>query len=267
MALRSQSRHGGGLSPSEAVEHGTHAVSPGGALATVLSAIALGFSGLSYYDSSLKSADMTVYVPPMVHYARDGADVFNVPVTISNDGAQSGTVLSLVLDVENMKPNAERKSVRFHGIFLGDYPRDDKTPLRSFAPISVPGHGSVTETVRFYNMGEMLPMLVTDKGDFRFTLTVNTAKSSSGFLASLMQTELKPLTFDLNLPYFAVQRIAFQNGTIAMYNKDWNPAVSSSTGSAVSRKVDSSVSKDGDDTPPTAGDAPAPDTQNPDAKK
>ena len=65
---------------NQAVEHavsGGH----GGAFATVLSAVALFFSGLSYYDSSLASADLTVYVPPMVHYARDGADVFNVPIT------------------------------------------------------------------------------------------------------------------------------------------------------------------------------------------
>ena len=60
----------------------------GGAFATRVSAVALLFSGLSYYESSLASADLTVYVPPMVHYARDGADVFNVPITIANDGAR-----------------------------------------------------------------------------------------------------------------------------------------------------------------------------------
>ena len=194
--------------------------------ATAISAVALFFSGLSYYDSSLKSADITVYVPPMVHYARDGADVFNLPITIANDGARAGTVLSMILDVENLDPKAERKSMRFRSAFLGDYPRDDKAPLRSFAPMSVPGHGTVTETVRFYNMGEMLPMLVVDKGDFRFTLTLNTAKAAGGFLDDWMRKEPKPLKFDLSLPYFAVQHVAFQNGTLAMYNKDWQPAVS-----------------------------------------
>jgi hypothetical protein len=250
MALRSQARHGGGLTPSEAVESGSH----GGTLATVVSAVALGFSGLSYYDSTLASAALTVYVPPMVHYARDGADVFNVPITISNDGARAGTVLSMTLNVENLDPAAERKSILFRSVFLGDYPRDDKTPLRSFAPMSVPGHGSITETVRFYNMGEMLPMLVTDKGDFRFTLTVNLAKTA-GVLDGLVHTDPKPLTFDLNLPYFAVQRLSFQNGTIGMYNKDWTPAVSTSTESAVSRKMPSSSDPA---TPPPEG-APAPD--------
>jgi hypothetical protein len=253
MALRSQARHGGGLGAAEVAESGSH----GGTLATVISAVALGFSGLSYYESSLASADLTVYVPPMVHYARDGADVFNVPITISNDGARAGTVLSMTLNVENLDPAAERKSVLFRSVFLGDYPRDDKTPLRSFAPMSVPGHGSITETVRFYNMGEMLPMLVTDKGDFRFTLSVNLAKTG-GILDGLMHTDPKPLTFDLNLPYFAVQRVSFQNGTIGMYNKDWTPAVSTSTDSAVSRKMPSSSSSD-DATPPSPEATPAPD--------
>ena len=152
--------------------------------------------------------------------------------------------------------NAERKSVRFRSVFLGDYPRDDKTPLRSFAPITVPGHGSVTETVRFYNMGEMLPMLVTDKGDFRFTLTLNTAKGASGVLDNLLRNDPKPLTFVLSLPYFAVQHVSFQNGTLAMFNKDWKPAVSSE---AAVRQIEDKSTGGGDDaatpeTPPTAAD-------------
>ena len=222
---------------NQAVEHaatGGH----GGAFATALSAVALFFSGLSYYDSSLASAELTVYVPPMVHYARDGADVFNVPLTLVNNGAQNGTVLSMDLTVENLDPKAERKFITFRSLFLGDYPRDDKVALRSFAPISVPGHGTVTETVRFYNMGEMLPMLVTDKGKFRFTLALNTAKSDSNFIDKLMRRDPKPLTFDLELPYFAVQRVSFQNGTITMFNTEWMPAVSTPGDASISRNAD-----------------------------
>ncbi|MEQ1671539.1 MAG: hypothetical protein ABL893_11825 [Hyphomicrobium sp.] len=220
---------------NQAVEHAASS-SHGGAFATVLSAVALFFSGLSYYDSSLASADLTVYVPPMVHYARDGADVFNVPITLANGGAQNGTVLSMDLKVENLDPAAERKFVVFRSMFLGDYPRDDKAPLRSFAPISVPGHGTVTETVRFYNMGEQMPMLVTDKGTFRFTLTLNIAKSENSMIDKITRTDPKPLTFDLDLPYFAVQRVSFQNGTITMFNKDWSPAVSKPAPSSLSRQ-------------------------------
>ena len=125
--------------PARLVEHGS-----GGLFATILSAVALGFSGFSYYDSSLKTADLTVYVPPMIHYGRDGeADVFNIPITIANEGARNGTVLTMELDVQNLNPNAEKKTAKFHSAFLGDYPHDDTTVSRSFAPLSIPGHGTV----------------------------------------------------------------------------------------------------------------------------
>ena len=261
MALRSSGPHAGGhdLGPGQIAEHGSH----GGLFATIVSAVALLFSGMSYYESSMKSAELTVYVPAMVHYARDGADVFNVPVTIANDGAHAGTVLSMVLDVENLDPKAERKSARLHSVFLGDYPRDDKAPLRSFAPMSVPGHGTITETVRFYNMGEAMPLLVTDAGDFRFKLTLNVAQASGGFLERLTKSDVKPLTFSLNLPYFPVQHVANRNGTVGMYNKDWKTAVSTNTESAVSRKVESgSEGSSSDAAPDVKPDVPKPTTPN-----
>lgn len=253
MSFKIGGQRGRDMGAAHAVEHGSH----GGLLATLLSGFALVISGLSYYEGSMKTAALTVYVPPMIHYARDGGDVFNVPITIANDGAQNGTVLSMTLDVENLKPGPQdRKTARFHSVFLGDYPRDDKTPLRSFAPLSVPGHGTITETVRFYNMGDVMPLLVTDKGDFRFTLTLTTAKSSAGFLDEWFASEPKPLTFDLNLPYFAVQRVEFQNGTISFFNKDWKTAASTNTAPAISREPESSAPAD--PTPPAAPEtAPA----------
>ena len=115
MVFRSSAANDGGEpGPARLVEHGSH----GGFFATILSAVALGFSGLSYYDSSLKTADLTVYVPPMIHYGRYGeADVFNIPITIANEGARNATVLTMELDVQNLKPNAEKKTAKFHGAF------------------------------------------------------------------------------------------------------------------------------------------------------
>ncbi|MEQ1577801.1 MAG: hypothetical protein ABL894_09115, partial [Hyphomicrobium sp.] len=214
-------------SPGQIVEHGGH----GGMFATVLSGVALVFSGLSYYDSSLKTADLAVFVPPMIHYARDGDnDVFNVPITIANEGARTGTVLNMVLEVENLRPEAEKKTARFHSAFLGEYPRTDDAINRSFAPLSIAGHGTFTETVRFYPMDEPLPFLVDDKGEYRFTLKLTTAEPQNpDLIESLWHTEPKPLSFQLTLPFISFQHLAFRRGTIAMYNKDWRPAVSSST--------------------------------------
>ena len=266
MALRSQvTKPAHDMGAGSLAEHGSH----GGMFATVLSAVALLFSGLSYYESSLKTADLAVYVPPMIHYARDGDnDVFNVPITISNDGARSGTVLNMVLEAENLRPNADKKTARFHSAFLGEYPRDDKAENRSFAPLSIAGHGTFTETVRFYPMDDpLLPFLVDDKGDYRFTLKLITANAQKPDLADrLLGTDVKPLTFDLTLPFISFQHLAFRRGTIAMYNKDWKPAVSTNTDSAVSRKSSGSSSQPAPETPPSEPKASEPQPSEPKAQ-
>ena len=246
-----------GQDPGQIIEHGGH----GGMFATVLSGVALLFSGLSYYESSMKTADLAVYVPPMIHYARDGDnDVFNVPITIANDGARSGTVLNMVLEVENLRPAAERKTARFHSAFLGEYPKTEDAENHSFAPLSIPGHGTFTQTVRFYPMDEPLPFVVDDKGDYRFTLTLTTAQPQNPDLVdSLLRSEPKPLTFELNLPYISYQHLAFRRGTIAMNSKDWKPAVSSSTDPALSRKMPETGDKEsGDKVPAEKKMAPLP---------
>jgi len=201
-------------------------VSHGGRLATALSAFALIFSGFSFYESSLKSPDLSVYVPPMIHYARDGDnDVFNVPVTITNDGAKAGTVLTLELVAENLRDGADRKTARFHSAFIGEHPRTDEIINRSFAPISIPGNGTFTETIRFYPMENPLPFLVDDKGDYRFTLKLVTPEPQrAGVLAFLPARAPAPLSFEMKLPYISFQHLSFRRGTIAMFNKDWKPA-------------------------------------------
>jgi hypothetical protein len=232
MAFKSEtSSRGHQPDPARIVEHGSH----GGVLATLLSAVALVFSGFSYYDSNMKTADLVVYVPPMIHYGRDGeADVFNIPITIANEGARSGTVLTMELDVENLNPKAEKRSAKFHSAFLGDYPHDDTAVGRSFAPLSIPGHGTFTETVRFYPMDIALPYVVDDKGDYRFTLKLVTAKPRDpDFVEQHWQSEPEPLSFELTLPGLAEQYLSQQHGTQAMFSKTWQPAVSSP--SAVTR--------------------------------
>ena len=221
MAFKSEATNDGRqLDAARLSEHGSH----GGLLATLLSAVALGFSGFTYYDSSLKTADLT----PMIHYGRDGeADVFNIPITIANEGARTGTVLTMELDVENLKPNAEKKTAKFHSAFLGDYPHDDATVSRSFAPLSIPGHGTFTETVRFYPMDIALPYVVDDKGDYRLTLKLVVAKSRDpDFIEQYWLSEPKPLTFEVTLPGLAEQYLSQQHATQAMFNKKWQPAVS-----------------------------------------
>lgn len=268
MASRSDfPRQGGEPEAVQLVEHGGH----GGLFATLLSAVALIFSTLSYYESSMKTADLEVFVPPMIHYGRDGDnDVFNIPITISNDGARTGTVLGMELVVENPKPTAEEKRKTFHSIFIGEYPRDDTTVSRSFAPLSIPGHGSFTETVRFYPSGNGLPFVVDDPGEYHFTLKLLTAKPANpDFIDTWWRTEPKPVKFTLTLPYMSVQSLAFRHGTNALFNKDWQAAVSTSTDPAVSREISSEPTEEAPGEPappPEAKPEPAP-TPAPNGKK
>ena len=258
MAFKIGGAHRGeDVGAAHAIEHGSH----GGLLATVLSGFALVISGLSYYESTMKSAELAVYVPPMIHYGRDGDnDVFNVPITISNDGARNGTVLNMELEVENLRPDAEKKKARFHSAFIGEYPRDDKTISRSFAPLSIAGHGTFSETVRFYPMDDQpLPYVVDDKGAYRFTLKIMTARAESpGLVEAALRTDPKPLSFELNLPYLSHQHLAFRNGTTAMYNKNWRPATSTNTAPAISRKIDESDSKSKNKEPAAPDSSPEP---------
>ncbi len=74
-----------------------------GLATTVVSAVALLFSGFSLWESSLKQADLSVYITDTVSYARDvsggydvrqagGYEVLAVPMTIAKVTAPSPTV-------------------------------------------------------------------------------------------------------------------------------------------------------------------------------
>lgn len=246
-------RPGDDLAPSSIAEHGSH----GGLLATVISAVALIFSGFSYYESSMKTADLSVYVPPTIQYARDGRDVFNVPITIANDGARTGTVLTMELDVEKIGGPAAASGMKtrhFYPAFIGEYPQgEEKSASRTFAPLAISGHSTFTETVRFYPMDDEEGVLIDDKGDFRFTLKLVTAKAGApDLLEKAFRTDPLPLVFDLNLPYLAIQHLAFRNGVQTLFNKNWSAAVSKSTDPAASRAMPSSPSE----SPPEARDVP-----------
>ncbi len=126
----------------------------GGKWATMLSALALGFSGLSFYESVMKTADLEVYVPPVIHYARDqGGDVeqFAIPLTIVNAGARTGTVISMELNVESLRPTPKAEDIT--GIITSqDKPVQitakvadpDSGDTVTIAPVTRPAHGSVT---------------------------------------------------------------------------------------------------------------------------
>jgi hypothetical protein len=202
----------------------------GGRLATILSAMALGFSGISFYLSALQGPGLEVYVPPTIHYARDGGgdiELFAIPVTIVNDGARTGTVLSIELDVENVK---DHKAKRYYSAFLGEHPRNTDALNRQFAPLSIPGRGVFAETVRFYPAGNPLPKLVEEAGEYRFRLKLNTATPPQPSLLDRLagRTEPDAVIFQMTLPWLSEQQLDMRRATISMHAKDWKPTFSAS---------------------------------------
>jgi hypothetical protein len=136
--------------------------SEGGRVTAIISAIALVFSGYSLWETSLKQADLGVYVTGVVSYLRDttedeyiqpsgGFEVLAVPLTIANGGARDGAVLSLQLDVANSKTGL---TARFQGTYTADATyfvnADDKRPKMPFSALVIAGRSSWTGTVLFY---------------------------------------------------------------------------------------------------------------------
>jgi len=213
---------GGGVlkTTSEIVRMGAR----GGWMPTVFSAVAVGLSCISVYMSTLQSAKLEVYVPPTIHYGRDAGgdtELFAIPLTIANDGARSAAVLSIELEVQNLKSNATK---RYYSAFLGEHPREATTSNRQFAPLSIAGRGLFSDTVRFYPAG-VQPKLVDAEGEYVFRLQLNTAAPNEPSLLDRLQgrTQLAPVSFQMTLPWISDQQLGSRRSTIAMHAKDWKP--------------------------------------------
>jgi hypothetical protein len=201
---------------------GITAMGHGGWHATILSAFALLLSAYSLYESSFKTAEIEIYVPPVIQYGRDSGgdtEVFVVPVTVTNAGARTGTILSMELTAENLKT---QQTKRFYGAFLGEHQIDASAPNRSFAPLSIAGRGTFTDTVRFYPIGNPFPKLVDDAGDYRFTLTLVTAAPARPDVVERFFTgKPEPVVFERTLPWLSDQQLDQRRITISMPEKGW----------------------------------------------
>jgi hypothetical protein len=219
--VRLGGRHAGPTDPAELATQATSALE-GGRAAALLSAVALAFSGYSLWDTSLKSAEVQVFVPPVVQYAspyqNSNFEVFAIPVTLTNEGARTGTVLAMELAVTDPRTNQTKR------FYAADFGRWTMEKTRSgayepFAPVSLAGRTSRTEQVLFYPRGEEEKPneLVRQLGLYSFKLTLDIAEEGDG--GNKAAGADVNVSFNRELKFYDAR--SFENGTIPMYAADW----------------------------------------------
>jgi hypothetical protein len=223
-------RSGAGVQDEEIAIQSAAARSRGGGLITVIiSAVALALSVYSLWETTLKQADLHVFVPPVLQYSapyqNSNFEMIAIPVTLTNDGAQTGTVLSMELAVTDPRTNATK---RFYSADFGRWTmeRTRSGSYQPFAPISLIGRSSRTESVLFYTRGEeeKPDQLIRETGTYRFTLQLEQAVDSGSFLDRVWRHKPSMLTFERELRFYDAR--AFNNGTLPMYAKDWRSTMS-----------------------------------------
>lgn len=203
-------------------------VSDGGRWAAALSGVALVISSFSLWESSLKAADVRVFVPPVIQYAspyqNSNFEVVAVPVTMTNEGARTATVLSMELAVTDPESGATK---RFYAADFGRWTMEKTRAgaYEPFAPISLAGRSSLTEQVLFYPKGEAEKpdQMIAREEPFQFKLTLEQAEEP-GLLDALGKGAAPSVTFTRKLRF--LDHRAFQNGTIPMDSPDWRSAKS-----------------------------------------
>ena len=200
----------------------------GGRLSAIISAVALALSLYSLWESTLKRADLHVFVPPVLQYSspyqNSNFEMIAIPVTVVNEGAQTGTVLSMELGVTK---SGSSETKRFYSADFGIWTmeRTRSGAYQPFAPISLAGHTSRTENVLFYTRGEQEKpeQLIREPGSYRFTLRLDEA-IEGGIFNWLWHRRPTALSFERELRFYDAR--AFTNGTIAMFAKDWRSSTS-----------------------------------------
>jgi hypothetical protein len=187
--------------------------------ATIVSAAALLFSGYSMWETSLKQAELALYVTNTISYTRDisggtevreagGQEVLVVPVTIANTGARDKAVVELHVDATN---NASGTTVRFESAYTVDAAffgarenPNTRRPRAPFAPLVISGRSAWSGTILFYPPELRKEKAVTPNSKVEVTLTT-VSPEPRGWLDRLLGTPTPPVKLTLDAPPFAVQ--------------------------------------------------------------
>ncbi len=197
----------------------------GNMAATIVSLLALLFSGYSFYESVLRAPALAIYVPPQIAYTDPDRpdspfEVFILPITLANDGAQAGTVLSIDLKVSNPRT---KLSKMFYAAQVGTWGIQPET---AFAPVSLSGKASHSAQMQFFPRANesVARILDFEAGNYIFEVTLNTAAPKGDTLLNL-STKVKPLKFEMQIGKLDYRN--FNNiGTMAMWAVDYKSAAS-----------------------------------------
>ncbi len=192
----------------------------GGFTAEVFSGVAVIVSGYSLWQTSLRRAHLRVFVPPLIRYASPYQnsifEVFEVPLTIVNEGARTGTVLSIGLEVKNVK---KAISKQFYSAGLGAWGMGKVRGegLSPFTPLSLPGRTTHSAVILFYAREDSSVLQVTDEAGlytFEMSLLMSHSKGS------------QPLKFEMKLPYMDHRAFTGGSGTLPLHHPQWQAASS-----------------------------------------
>ena len=190
---------------------------------TLMSVVALMFSGYSLYESAPRAPQLSIFVAPRIDYTdpdRPEAvrEVFILPLTIANDGARPAVVLALNLEVVN--PRTKEKKT-FFAARLGTW---GERPLHPFAPVVLAGRATFSNAVQFEpRNGETVPRILDQEaGKYAFKLSLETAaaRQVAGLTAAVTPLQFEMQIADLDYRYFQ------GSGTMEMWAPDYRAPVS-----------------------------------------
>lgn len=202
----------------------------GNKIAAVVSAFALVFSAYSLWDTSLKQPDLRVFVPPVIQYSapyqNSNFEMIAIPVTLTNEGARTGTVLSIELAVTDTRT---KETKLFYAADFGRWTmeRTRTGAYLPFAPLSMAGRSSRSETILFYTRGEEQKpaQIVREIGAYKFVLKLEEAESDDfGWLDRIWPAKPTSLVFERSLKHYDAR--AFNAGTLPLYAPDWKSTMS-----------------------------------------
>jgi Alpha-2-macroglobulin family len=188
--------------------------------------IALATAFYSVWQTAFKRADLKAFVPATIRYAspyqNSTFEVFEIPVTVLNQGARTGTVLAMALVIENVRT---KQTKRFYAAGLDQWSLEQSrgAGFRPFSAIALAGRRSRSRTVLFYARGDSTVQQIVDAaGDYRFTLSLETALArDNGILARLLERKPAALDFAMTLPHLDHRAFTSGSGTVMLHHPEY----------------------------------------------